>query len=259
MPALAELLLEAATRPVEGWDFSWLGSRLATRPLPWDFRSIVEGRVKQAASLLDMSTGGGEWLAALDRRPARTVATEGWEPNVFLADARLRPLGIAVVCSEDAHDNVDQNVDETRGRLPFRTGSFALVTNRHASFLASEVGRVLARGGTFLTQQVGNDYGDALDALDLQRPAAARAWTAAAAATQLRGAGLRSVAAREGTLVTEFADVGAFAWYLRAVPWAVPSFTIDAHRPALERLHRQLRHSAPLAVRLPAFFLEATK
>jgi len=258
-PAFPDLLSEASTRPVVGWDFGWLGSRLTTRPLDWNFPSIVADRSRHVANLLDMSTGGGEWLAALEHRPAQTVATEGWKPNVSVAAARLRPLGIAVVWSEDAPDNVEQSPGEMRGRLPFRAESFALVTNRHASFLATEVARVLCAGGMFLTQQVGADYGDAHHALGLKRPEAARAWNAAVATQQIGDAGLHIVAAREGTLITEFADVGAFAWYLRAVPWAVPNFTIDAFRPALERLDSQLRHIGSIVLRLPAFFLEATK
>jgi hypothetical protein len=259
MPAFADLLFEASERPVTGWDFTWLGSRLTTRPLAWDFRSIVENRSGSVANLLDMSTGGGEWLAGLEHRPGLTVATEGWKPNVFVADARLRPLGIAVVWSEDAADNVEQSPGELRGRLPFRAGSFALITNRHASFLAMEVARVMSTGGTFLTQQVGGDYGDAYEALGLRRHTAARVWNAALATQQIGDAGLRVVASREGTSITELSDVGAFAWYLRAVPWAIPNFAMESSRAALERLDGQLRHSGPLALRLPAFFVEATK
>jgi hypothetical protein len=257
--SLDDLLNEATSRPVAGWDFTWLGERLLTRPLDWSFESIVSEHSGRAASLLDMSTGGGEWLAGIDRRPERTVATEGWPPNVLVADTRLRPLGVSVVWSEDAPDNVDQGADDRRGRLPFRDGSFALITNRHASFRAAEVSRVLARDGTFLTEQVGGDYGDAYNALRLQAPEPLRSWTLALAVQQIGAAGLRIADAREGTLITEFSDVGAFAWYLKAVPWAIPTFTIEAHRPALERLHERLRRDSPLSIRLPAFFVEATK
>jgi SAM-dependent methyltransferase len=259
MPSLTDLLKEASSRPVTGWDFSWLGNRLSTRPLEWSFESVVKARSRHATNLLDMSTGGGEWLAALDHRPRRTVATEGWPPNVIVAHARLRPLGISVVWSEDAPDNVDQGINDLRGRLPFRDGSFTLITNRHASFAAAEVSRVLSKGGTFLTEQVGGDYRDVYDALGLRGPEHIRPWNSALAINQILEGGLRIVEARDGTLVTEFADVGAFAWYLKAVPWPIPTFTIEAYRPALERLHERLRREGPLPIRMPAFFLEATK
>ena len=70
-----------------------------------------------------------------------------------VAAARLRPLGIAVVQDEGAADNIAQDED-SRSRLPFRDGAFALVTSRHEAFRAAEVGWVLARGSTFITQQV---------------------------------------------------------------------------------------------------------
>jgi hypothetical protein len=256
--SLADLLDEATSHPVAGWDFSWLGERLLTRSLDWSFKSIVEERLRHVPNLLDMSTGGGEWLAALESRPKVTVATEGWPPNVLVADARLRRLGVSVVWSEDAPDNADQG-DDLRGRLPFRSASFALITNRHASFRAPEVSRVLSVGGTFLTQQVGSDYRDVYDALGLARPLRRIEWNLGLATRQIDGAGLRIVRAREGTLSTMFADVGAFAWYLRAVPWAVPDFTIDGYHSALARLDEQLRRRGPLTTRVPAFFLEAAK
>jgi len=257
--SLAELLTEATSRSVEGWDFSWLGERISTRPMDWSFDSIVDERSQHAPNLLDMGTGGGEWLAALRHRPARTVATEGWPPNVVVAARRLRPLGVPVVWSEDAPDNVDQRRGELCGRLPFRAGSFALVVNRHASFAAAEVNRVLSAGGAFLTQQMGSDYRDAYDALGLDHPKRGREWNVALASEQLTDAGLRIAEAQEGTSITEFADVGAFAWYLRAVPWAIPGFKIEAHHSALERLHEQLTRGGVLTIQQSAFFLAATK
>lgn len=259
MVSLADLLSEASSHPVAGWDFGWLGQRLSNRPLEWSFEAIVSDHARHAPNLLDISTGGGEWLAALGHRPKQTVATEGWPPNVLVAYARLRPLGVSVVWSEDAPDNVDQGAKDLRGRLPFRDGCFALISNRHASFRAMEVSRVLSKGGTFLTQQVGSDYRDVYNALGLPSPDPVRPWDSSLAVEQVSAAGLRIVEARDGMLVTEFADVGAFAWYLRAVPWALPTFTIEANRPALERLHQRLRHDGPLAIHQSAFYLEATK
>jgi hypothetical protein len=97
MTAVDALLAEAEAHPVEGWDFSWLGPRAVSQMPPWDFAAIVERRARGAADLLDLGTGEGGWLAALPGRPARTVATEAWPPNVEVARRRLEPLGIAVV------------------------------------------------------------------------------------------------------------------------------------------------------------------
>jgi hypothetical protein len=259
MRSVADLIEEAIARPVTGWDFRWLGHRLTTHPLEWSFASLVAEHARGSTDLLDMSTGGGEWLADLRHRPERTVATESWPPNVTIADARLRPLGVRLVWSEDTPDNVAQLRDQPRGRLPFRAGSFSLIVNRHASFLAAEVARVLSAGGTFLTEQVGGDYADVYEALGLPHPRpAGETWSVTLASRQIRDAGLDIVDSREATLITEFTDVGAFAWYLKAVPWAVPNFTVERYRSALERLHERLRGGV-LSTRLPAFFLRATK
>ena len=83
------LLAEAAATPVDGWDFGRFGDRLTTSGPGWDFAAIVAARCAGAGSLLDLGTGGDEWLSSLPARPDRTVATESWLPNVPVARARL--------------------------------------------------------------------------------------------------------------------------------------------------------------------------
>jgi SAM-dependent methyltransferase len=254
----AELLREAQELPVEGWDLTLLGDRLRVAPLPWDLDAIVARYVHDSPDLLDLGTGGGEWLASLPTRPPRTVATESWSPNVLVARARLEPLGIEVIETEPAPDNVQQDVHEEGGRLPFANGSFSLITSRHTSFVAAEIARVLAHGGTFVTQQVGGDYGDFYEALGLPRPSAKYVDLALAAA-QLERAGLIVTESGEDFEVTTFADVGALAWYLRLIPWTVEGFSISACRDSLERLQEQIERNGPFAARLPAFWLAARR
>lgn len=243
-----------------GWDFTWLGPRLVTSPLPWDYDAIVVDRARHSPDLLDLETGGGEWLSALPYRPPRTVATEGWEPNAELAEALLRPLGITVVRTEAPPDNVGQVPGETRGRLPLPAGSFALVTNRHGAFVAAEVARVLTPAGVFVTQQVGGNYDAFYHALELSRPLRiGPPWNLSLASEQIEAAGLHVTDSGEATAVTTFRDVGALAWYLKAIPWTVEGFSIETHRPRLERLHDRMRGTGPLTVEMPAFWLEAAK
>src|SRR3990167_7953091 len=97
MTTFEKLLREAEETPIGGWDFTRLGDRISKKSRPWDFKKIVEDHARQAEDLLDMGTGGGERLAELAYRPNRTVSTEGWAPNVEIAGARLRPLGVTVV------------------------------------------------------------------------------------------------------------------------------------------------------------------
>jgi SAM-dependent methyltransferase len=193
----------------------------------WSFDDIVVQHARESPDLLDMGTGGGEWLSKLAFRPRRTVATEAWPPNVDVARGRLAPLGIDVVAVEPAPDNIEQERDERRGHLPFSSESFSLVVNRHESFAAAEVARVLRPAGAFLTQQVGGDYGEFYDALGLPRSDTGRLWDRELATGQLEAAGLDDVDGADGSESVCFRDVGAFAWYLQAIPWVVEGFRID--------------------------------
>jgi hypothetical protein len=130
---------------------------MRVQPLPWHFDARVAEAASRSPDLLDMGTGG-ERLSRLPALPARKVATEAWAPNVPIAARWLCPLGISVVHVDGAPDNASQeqiwSANGLRGRLPFRDQTFHLVTNRHESFLASEVVPILVPGGCFLTQQV---------------------------------------------------------------------------------------------------------
>jgi SAM-dependent methyltransferase len=254
-----ELIAEAEHQPTRGWDFSWLGERMTTRPLPWDFTELVAERARVATDLLDMGTGGGEWLAELPGRPSRTVATEAWDPNVTVARERLEPLGIDVVHIEGTPDNAMQGRGETGGDLPFDDDSFDLITNRHESFVASEVARVLRPEGVFMTQQLGDgvfrEFNELLGADVPQQ----KAWRLPLAVDQVERAGLSVKRSAEGREEVTFADIGALAWYLRMVPWTVPGFSIARYHERLRHLHEQLEVTGPITLPLTGFYLEAVK
>jgi hypothetical protein len=218
----------------------------------------VERHARASPDLLDLGTGGGEWLSRIRRRPARTVATESWPPNLDLARQRLAPLGVEVVATDPAPDNVSQAPDERRGRLPFGSAAFSLITSRHTAFVADEVARVLAVGGAFVTQQVGGDYGDYYEALGLPRPRAMYV-DLALATGQLERAGLTVVEGDEAAEETTFADVGALAWYLRLIPWTIEGFSVAGYSARLAALQERIDREGPLTARLPAFWLAARR
>jgi SAM-dependent methyltransferase len=260
MADLDQLLIEAAAIPTEGWDFSRLGGRLNASPRPWDFSETVSLHAANASAMLDMGTGGGEWLAALSCRPPRTVATESWPPNANVARRRLLPLGITVVQTGGAPDNTAQSPDEPSGHLPFPSASFDIVCNRHESYLAAEVARVLAKDGVFLTQQTGGDYSEFYDLLELHPPPRqAPEWNLQFASDQLRLVGLHVVDGAEAFETVAFADIGAVVWYLRAIPWVVVGFSISEHRGQLKRLHERIEANGPVSARQPTFWLKAVK
>jgi SAM-dependent methyltransferase len=207
--------------------------------------------------MLDVDTGGGEWLASLPERPPRTVATESWAANVDVARERLEPLGVELLAADAVPDNVDQRGDEPP--LPCADASFELVTARHAAYVPREIARVLTTGGVFLTQQIGGDYGDFHEALGLPRRAPTPRWNLEYASAQLASVGLEPVQGAEGEETTSFADVGALAWYLRLIPWTVEGFSIERYRSNLERAHERIARDGALRVRLPAFWVRALK
>jgi SAM-dependent methyltransferase len=230
---VTRLLDEAAAAPVAGWDFAWASGRITTvTPLPWDFTELAASALRSATTAVDMGTGGGEFLDTFPDLPARMVATESWPPNVRVAAERLGRRSVPVVHCEGAANNAHQSGDGA-GRLPFKDAAFGLVLNRHEAFVAAEVARVLASDGLFLTQQA-TSAPDQLHALLGLDPPARAAFDLDLLAGQVVRAGLTVENAEAAREVVRFADVGALAFYLRMIPWAVPGFDVAAHRSALE-------------------------
>jgi SAM-dependent methyltransferase len=172
---------------------------------------------------------------------------------VPIARRRLEPLGIEVVQAEPARDNIEQGPGEASGRLPFPDCSFQLVVSRHESFVAAELARVLGRGGRFLTQQMSPGGEDFARLLGMPGPEISD-FRLELASRQLEAAGFRIAESAEGEQTFAFADVGALAWYLKAVPWALPGFTPEGFREPLHRLHES---GVSLRAGLYAFWLDA--
>ena len=239
---------------MSGWDFGWLDGRMTSSGLPWDYPAIVDEWVSRSTSVLDMGTGGGEFLSGIRGLPARTVATEGWAPNVRVAAQRLNAVHVPLVHDEGATDNLDQRRRDPRGRLAFRDGSFDLVHSRHEAYNPTEVGRVLRGDGWFLTQQAGSGGADAGALLGLPRPH--ESFDRAFAVEQLREAEFEIVDGDSAVESMTFGDIGAFAWYLRVIPLIVPGFTIDRYRSELLELDEQ---GATLVIHATRFWLLARK
>lgn len=256
MGKFGDLMVEARERPFEGWDHS-LDGRIITEE-PWDFGALVDAFAADTPDLLDMGTGGGEWLSRR-RLPKRSVATEGWAPNVPVAQARLSPLGVEVVAVDGAPDNVAQDRDLAGGALPFADESFHLVVSRHESYVAQEVLRILAPGGRFTTQQVDSHIArDFHRLLDEMSPPIAKFWDLNFAVWQIVKAGFTVEDQAQGAQIMRFADVGALAWYLKNLPFIIPDFSIDRLLVKLERLH-DAKGEKGIEVRQPIFRITARK
>ena len=204
--------------------------------------------MRRSSYMIDLETGGGEKLLSLRPHwPHVVFATEDYLPNFELATQRLSPLGVNVVkvpVSEIAP-------------MPFPTGEFELVLNRHAAFNSSEVARVLIDGGTFLTQQV-----HGMSAWDLQAIFDAKPqWpdsTPEKYVPLLEDAGMTIVNLQKWEGSLSFTDVGAIVYYLKAVPWLVPDFTVESHLQPLLALQDRLESGEGLDFYAAKYLIEAT-
>jgi ubiquinone/menaquinone biosynthesis C-methylase UbiE len=223
-------LVSEYNHPFSGWDMSYLKDRRVELQTAhhWDYTTAVLAAVRNAATLLDMGTGGGERLASLitaQSRPPRTYATEGYTPNVEVARRRLEPLGVTVIAIDDDH------------RLPFENEQFDLIINRHASYAPREVRRIIKPGHRFITQQVGDQTNRRLHELFAyapkdtfypgveQRPK----WNLDVAVRELKEAGWEIIEQREEFFPSRYYDVGAIVYYLKAIPWEIPDFSVEKY------------------------------
>ncbi len=245
-----ELVAEAVAVDVSGWDFSWLDGRATEERPPWGYQRLLGERVGRAAVSLDVQTGGGEVLAGVPQRAARTmVATESWPPNIARAQENLRGKGVVVVADED------------RPPLPFADGVFDLVTSRHpVTAYWDEIARVLTPGGTYFSQQVGPDSGhEVYDFFLGPRPLGHSGREPELARVEAEAAGLEVVDLRTAELRMEFFDVGAMVYFLRKVIWFVPDFTVERYRDRLVSLHERIQAEGPFVAYSRRFLIEARK
>jgi SAM-dependent methyltransferase len=243
-----KLIREASDREFSGWDFSFLAERMVETPPSWDYRKNVMEKIKGAKSLLDLDTGGGEFLETLQPFPETVCATEGHPPNFPVATERLGPLGVKVVSTHAVM------------QLPYDDGAFELVINRHGGILAAEIQRVLATGGWFVTQQVGGRNCVQLnEALRVQSDALSALWTMDLAAKQLEDVGLRIVQRKEEFPATEFKDIGAVVYYLKVIAWQVTDFTVEKYYDQLAEIHNAIQKNGSFPVKEHRFYIEAQK
>jgi SAM-dependent methyltransferase len=245
-----ELLAEADTVDVTGWDFSWLAGRATEERPPWGYQKLMGEKIGRAALTLDIQTGGGEVLAEVPQRAEKTmVATESWPPNINRAQENLRGKGVVVVADED------------RPPLPFADGTFDLVTSRHPVTVHwDEIARVLAQGGTYFSQQVGPDSGREVYEFFLGPQRLGRSRRAPELAQAEAGqAGLEVVDLRTAELRMEFFDVGAVVYFLRKVIWFVPDFTVEKYRDRLKALHERIQVDGAFVAYSRRFLIEARK
>ena len=211
-------------------------------------RRVDGDRMGTVASALDIETGGGEVLASVARAPRLLVATESWSPNVAIARRNLAPIGAHVVAVADVPT------------LPFADGAFELVVSRHPVVtLWDEIARVLRRGGTYLSQQIGAGSNRELTDFMMGPQPADPGRSPRVAVAEAGAAGLAITDLREQALRVEFYDVGAVVYFLRKVLWTVPGFTVEDHRDRLAAMHAEIQRDGAFTCHSQRFLIEARK
>ncbi|HUD80261.1 MAG TPA: class I SAM-dependent methyltransferase [Streptosporangiaceae bacterium] len=252
LPAFDELIAEGDAVPTAGWDFSWFDGRAMEERPSWGYSRLLSARLTRSAAALDIQTGGGEVLAgalrSAGRPPAMLVATESWPPNLAIARRNLEPFGGTVA---EVADDAD---------LPLRTGSFDLVVSRHPTeVLWPEIARVLAPGGSYLSQQVGAGSNREMTDFMMGPQPVDPGRSPQVAVAEATAAGLDVTDLRAQALRVEFFDVAAVVYFLRKVLWTVPGFTVDGYREPLARMHEHIGVRGSFACHSQRFLIEVRK
>ncbi|MEG0775004.1 class I SAM-dependent methyltransferase [Clostridium sp.] len=232
-----------------GWNFSHLKDRVKIEPLPWKYKQVIKSYMDNKKIMLDMGTGGGEFLLSLNPTPGNTFATEGYPPNVKLSTVNLSPFGI----------EVRQVYEDTA--LPFPDETFDIIINRHEYFCPKEVKRILKPQGVFITQQVGGrnnkelskfllgDYPNIIS-FDFNLE------------TNLKGieaASLKVLQKAEFFPISRYYDIGALVYYCKIIQWEFPDFSVERCLEPLLKLQKNLEETGYIESVEHRFFIVAKK
>jgi SAM-dependent methyltransferase len=227
---LYEYLIQEESQPLHGWDFSHLKGRMSSDPVPWDYEALVRSYLRKDTTLLDMGTGGGEFLLTLGHPHALTSVTESYPPNVELCQNRLGPLGITVYAIPD----------DALADVP--TKAFDVVINRHESYDERAVHRILKDGGYFITQQVGaRNNRDLALVFEPESSPPYPEMTRDICVTRLQEQGFLIHQQHEAFPRSRFFDLGALVYFAKALPWEFPEFSVDRHWDTLRTLEEKRR------------------
>lgn len=232
-----------------GWDFSHIHRRYEEEDdLPWDYEKTVRKYLSKDYDMLDYDTGGGEFLLSLDHPFDKTAATEGFKPNVRLCEEKLLPLGI--------------NFKEcgTPSGIPFDNEAFDVIINRHGSFDAGELYRLLKKNGIFITEQVGSD--NDRDLVEMVLPGTDKPFPHLNLKEQRRvfeNAGFHIIKAKEAYRPIRFYDVGAFVWFARIIEWEFPGFSVERCFDKLLNMQKVIEEKGEIKGTVHRYFIVAKK
>jgi len=235
---------------IKGWDFSSIEGRFSSEEedLPWNLTDVINRYRRDTYRLLDIDTGGGEYLLSLGHPLALTSATEGFPPNVELCRKKLGALGI------DFREMSDYK------HMPFPDASFDIITDRHGSYDADELYRVLKPGGWFITQQVGEDNDREL--VEMLLPGTKRTFEGhclSNCAGELKNAGFEILESGEAYRPISFYDTGALVWFAKIIEWEFVGFSVDKCFERLIAAENEIQRTGSVSGRIHRFYVAARK
>jgi methyltransferase len=245
-----EWLKEEKMAHIHGWDFSHIYGRYSEEEnLPWDFRTVINKYLKNNMKLLDMETGGGEFLLSLNHPKHNTSAIEGYQPNVELCKKVLLPLGI---------DFKEADGDE---KLPFENEYFDIITNRHGAYNVTELKRVLKKDGIFITQQVGAENDRELVEMLLPKykdlPYAEHYLNIKQ--QEISEQGFEILESGETFQPIKFFDTGALVWFAKIIEWEFPNFSVESHLENLYKVQEIIEANGAVEGRIHRFYIVGKK
>jgi len=246
---LKDLLFLEINKEFKGWDFSYIENtgRVQEQPLSWNYRTLIMQYIKKSKVMLDMGTGGGEFLSSLEELPNKVMATERYKPNIEVAKNILKPLGIKVYSIQNDK------------KLPFLNETFDLVINRHESYDCEELLRIMKPRGVFVTQQVGGMNGFELNEYLRAETSRYKFWNKRYAVDKLILKGFKVEVQEENFVKTRFYDVGAVVYWLKVIPWQVKDFSIEVYYDRLERIQEIINSIGYIELTCHRFLIVAKK
>lgn len=235
---------------INGWDFEYIESRFDSHEdsLPWDYFQVINKYRLDTHKLLDIDTGGGEFLLTLGHPYPLTYATEGYPPNVELCRRKLSRLGI----------NFYEMTDYAK--MPFSDKQFDIIIDRHGNYDAKEIYRVLKHGGMFITQQVGENNDRELVTRLL--PDARKNFAGhdlANCVNELKKAGFSIAESGEAYRPVRFYDTGALVWFARIIEWEFVGFSVDNCFEQLLEVERVIKQNGSVSGMIHRFYIAAKK
>lgn len=237
-------LNEEKIAKINGWDFSYIKDRHLEKPLSFSYYDTIKKYLKDDYKLLDIDTGGGEFLMTLNHPPKNISCTEGYDPNILLCIKKLLPLGINFKEAKDYSN------------LPFCDNSFDIIINRHGSYNVNEIKRLLKPNGLFITQQVGED--NDLDLINLLLPNQEKSFPNHNEKYQSKlfiDAGFEKILGLEEFGQIDFYDVGAIVWFSKIIEWEFIDFSVEKCFNQLLKCEKIISKTGKVSTRTHRFLL----